>query len=109
MKTDSQCSRHPSRIAKEYGDDLTTGNVTSFFAKRALEYGIDNVGDEYATPPAIFNPLNDLFDFDVDVAATAKNTKVQQNFFTLKQDGLKQDWTKFKSVWCNPPFSDLLP
>jgi phage N-6-adenine-methyltransferase len=56
---------------------------------------------EWGTPQDLFDRLNEEFQFDVDVCATADNKKVF-HFFDRVDDGLKQEW---KGVcWCNPPY-----
>lgn len=56
---------------------------------------------EWATPQDFFDELNDEFGFDIDVAATAENTKCA-NFYDKTQDGLSKPWDGV--VWCNPPY-----
>ena len=68
-------------------------------------YKIINKNDEWETPPEVFEPLNEEFNFELDVAATEQNAKCPR-FFTREQDGLKQDW-KANAVWCNPPYSQV--
>ena len=57
---------------------------------------------EWATPQDLFDSLNTLYGFDLDVAATAENSKCRR-FFTKEDDGLSQDWGGCR-VWCNPPY-----
>lgn len=57
---------------------------------------------EWATPQDLFDSLNTLYDFNLDVAATAENAKCSR-FFTKEEDGLSQDWEGSR-VWCNPPY-----
>ncbi len=62
--------------------------------------------DEWATPQQFFDTLDAEFDFDLDVAATKKNTKCR-HYFSKRENGLKQDWYKAsrtKTIFCNPPF-----
>jgi phage N-6-adenine-methyltransferase len=59
--------------------------------------------DDWETPPELFNNLNTVFSFDIDVCATAKNTKCQK-YYTPEIDGLKQPWHNHKTCWCNPPY-----
>lgn len=47
--------------------------------------------DEWATPQGLFDKLNAVFNFTLDVCATPDNTKCAK-YFTKEQDGLKQDW-----------------
>jgi phage N-6-adenine-methyltransferase len=63
--------------------------------------------DDRGTPPELFDPLNELFGFTVDVAAAPHNAKCER-YYTREQDGLAQDWAG-ERVWCNPPYnaSDL--
>ena len=59
--------------------------------------------DECGTPQKLFDELNEKFDFDVDVCANAENAKCRR-YFSKEEDGLKQDWTQFKTCWMNPPY-----
>lgn len=61
--------------------------------------------DDRATPPEVFDPLNSIFGFTLDVAASEKNAKCK-TFFNKDTDGLKQPWGG-AIVWCNPPFSNI--
>jgi phage N-6-adenine-methyltransferase len=53
----------------------------------------------------MFDPLNNRFRFDLDVAAAPHNAKCAR-YFTRADDGLVQSWVGAR-VWCNPPYSDL--
>ena len=57
--------------------------------------------DEWETPQAVFDELNTIYKFKLDVCASGKNAKCPW-FFTKKEDGLKQQWTG--SCWMNPPY-----
>lgn len=59
--------------------------------------------NDWETPPEIFDPLNAVFNFDIDVCATAENTKCQR-YYTPEIDGLKQPWHNNEVCWCNPPY-----
>ena len=59
--------------------------------------------DEWGTPQKLFDELNERFEFDVDVCANAENAKCRR-YFSKEEDGLKQDWTQFKTCWMNPPY-----
>lgn len=91
-------------LAKKYGVAMTSGDVDRWFSEHADELGLVGVGDEYPTPEWLFKPVDEHFQFEVDVAANKSNSLCKK-FFAIKDDGLKQDWTQFKSCWCNPPFS----
>lgn len=57
---------------------------------------------DWATPQDLFDELNQEFAFSLDVCATEENHKCDK-FFTIKEDGLIQDWGN-ERVFCNPPY-----
>lgn len=57
--------------------------------------------DLWYTPEEFFKKYNDIYNFEVDVCATAENAKCD-TFFTKEMDGLQQDWKG--SCWMNPPY-----
>lgn len=59
------------------------------------------------TDPAVFAALNERFQFTIDVAASAANTKCER-FYSIEDNGLEQSWAG-ERVWCNPPYSDIRP
>ena len=58
--------------------------------------------DDYETPPRLFNALDAVYDFEVDAAAEEKNALCDAWF----ADALAADWSIYKRIWCNPPFSN---
>ena len=58
--------------------------------------------DLWATPQDFFDKLNEEFHFTLDPCATPENAKCD-TYFTITEDGLKQDWTGY-TVFCNPPY-----
>jgi phage N-6-adenine-methyltransferase len=58
--------------------------------------------DEWATPPYVFDKLNDEFKFTLDPCATDQNHKCQK-YFTKDKNGLKQLWGNHR-VFMNPPY-----
>ena len=61
--------------------------------------------DEWATPQDLFDRLHAEFDFQIDLAATAENTKCLR-FYSLQDDALKIAWSLAADRgWCNPPYS----
>ena len=58
--------------------------------------------DMWSTPQEFYDKLNDEFNFTLDPCATENNAKCD-NFFTVDDDGLKQDWSG-NIVFCNPPY-----
>ena len=67
-----------------------------------------STSDEWATPQSLFDKLNAEFNFEVDLAATAENTKCT-SFYSLEMDSLSQHWgSRFARGWLNPPYSRRL-
>jgi phage N-6-adenine-methyltransferase len=64
----------------------------------------ENQRTDYETPWSLFNDLDQVFRFEVDLAAEAHNTKVPACYYTPEVDSLKQPWHNHKSCWLNPPF-----
>ncbi|MCA9196641.1 MAG: hypothetical protein KDA87_03850 [Planctomycetales bacterium] len=62
--------------------------------------------DDYGTPPEIFAGLNAEFGFELDVCATAENTKCKK-YFSPEQDGLQQKWAP-RVCFCNPPYGRVI-
>ena len=58
--------------------------------------------DMWSTPQKFYDTLNNEFNFTLDPCATKDNAKCD-NFFTVDDDGLKQDWSG-NVVFCNPPY-----
>jgi site-specific DNA-methyltransferase (adenine-specific) len=58
--------------------------------------------EDWATPQAFFEELNNEFNFTLDPCATAENAKCKK-FFTKEQNGLLQSW-QGETVFCNPPY-----
>lgn len=60
------------------------------------------VNDDWGTPQRMYDALDAEFHFDIDVCANESNHK-HRDYFSIEQDGLKQDWTG-KTCWMNPPY-----
>ncbi len=58
---------------------------------------------EWETPKSLFKALDQEFDFKLDAAATNVNS-LCESYYTLETDALQQDWSKYGSIWCNPPY-----
>ena len=59
-------------------------------------------GREWETPPEVFDPLNQEFQFTLDPCATAATAKCK-HFFSEADNGLDQDWGH-ERVFMNPPY-----
>ena len=64
------------------------------------------MNNEWSTPQALFNVLNDEFHFTCDVCSTDDNAKCAKHY-TLADDGLEQKWSGV--CWCNPPYGREIP
>lgn len=58
--------------------------------------------NEWATPQALFDALNEKYAFTLDPCSDGLNAKCSK-FFTEKDDGLSQDWSQ-DTVFMNPPY-----
>ena len=58
--------------------------------------------DEFGTPQWLFDALDSVYHFDLDVCANAQNAKCRR-YFTVEDDALLQKWTG--NCWMNPPYN----
>lgn len=82
------------------------------------EYGVKPERDlrqEWETPKELFDPVDAMFNFDIDVAASPHNAKCE-SYFVDDGDlgGLGLSWFGIDGLslapftaWCNPPFGDM--
>lgn len=59
--------------------------------------------DNFRTPDFIFEQLDNIFNFELDVAADSSNAKCSM-FFSESDNALKLCWGGVR-CFCNPPFS----
>lgn len=57
--------------------------------------------DEWETPQELFDMIDEVFHFNLDVCATHANAKCKR-YFTKKEDGLSLPWSGI--CWMNPPY-----
>ena len=57
---------------------------------------------EYSTPQWLFDKLDSIFNFTVDLCATKKNAKCEKYYSRLKKNSFKKKWSGVG--WCNPPY-----
>ena len=60
--------------------------------------------NNWETPQALFDALNEKYKFTLDAAASHENHKCKR-YFTAKENGLIQDWGG-ERVFCNPPYGN---
>ncbi len=67
----------------------------------------DLTSNDHYTPKWVFDLLQ--LEFDLDVASPPDGVPwiPAKKFFTQEDDGLAQKWEGL--IWCNPPFSNILP
>jgi hypothetical protein len=61
--------------------------------------------DEYYTPKQIVKMFSEGFEYDPATTKEKAEDLGILNYDTIETDGLKSDWTQYKSIWCNPPFT----
>ena len=61
----------------------------------------ESTRQDWPTPRYLYDPLNEEFRFEWDLAASAENA-LAPRFYAKEQDGLKQKWDGV--CWLNPPF-----
>jgi len=72
-------------------------------SKMALQKAmISSKTNEWETPQDLFEALNKEFNFTLDPCCKVTTAKCKK-FFTIKDDGLKQDWSN-DVVFMNPPY-----
>ena len=59
-------------------------------------------GRHWETPPEIFDPLDEEFNFTLDPCATPETAKCPE-FFTEVENGIEQSWALHR-VFMNPPY-----
>ena len=58
--------------------------------------------DTWETPQDFFDRYDRVYHFNLDAASSDENAKCEKHF-TIKDDGLKQNWAGH-TVWLNPPY-----
>lgn len=73
----------------------------AYMAKSQVQFTKDN---EYYTPKEFVDRFGK---FDYDPATTKEKAEEFGviNYDTIETDGLSKDWTQYKRIWINPPFT----
>lgn len=61
--------------------------------------------DEWETPQALFDELDEEFHFNLDPCATPSTAKCEK-YYTASDNGLNYSWGGYR-VFCNPPYSEI--
>ena len=92
------------RTKQDFNEELEREypNGGTSMSKGQVEFTKDN---EYYTPK---NVVRYFGEFDYDPATTKEKAEEFgiENYDTIETDGLKTDWSKYKRIWINPPFTD---
>ena len=75
-----------------------------FMNENLYQYNLTK-DNEYYTPKEIVSYFG-KFDYD---PATTKEKALEfgiSNYDTIETNGLTKDWSEYKKIWINPPFSD---
>lgn len=73
------------------------------------EQMIESPGDEWRTPPFVFDYMNRQHGFVVDLAASDEST-LCEDWFTKERSALVAPWHEFSGPgWLNPPYSRIDP
>ena len=67
-----------------------------------LDVHFSSNSNEWATPQALFDELDNEFNFTLDPCATKETAKCEK-FYTAEDDGLSKSWAG-ERVFCNPPY-----
>ena len=59
--------------------------------------------ENWGTPPELFRALDEVYDFQLDAAASAAN-HLCPTYFSKKDNALKMEWSAYRRVWLNPPY-----
>lgn len=71
-------------------------------AKPEIAYAKDN---EYYTPKSVVDYFG-KFDYDPATVQEKAEEFGIKNYDTIETDGLSKDWTIYKKIWINPPFTE---
>ena len=75
--------------------------------KNTQKVMFSSASNEWATPQAFFDKLNNIFGpFTLDAEASSDNYKVA-TYYTQSDDSLSQDWSSNR-VFLNPPYGSKL-
>lgn len=78
------------------------GESVQFTERCDVNVHFSSKTDLWSTPQDFYDKLNGEFNFTLDPCATDDNHKTAK-YFTIKDDGLKQDWSN-DIVFMNPPY-----
>lgn len=69
---------------------------------QTMKVHFSSESNEWATPPAMFAMLNEIYQFTLDPCSSHDNHKCEK-YFTKADDGLSKSWAN-ERVFMNPPY-----
>jgi site-specific DNA-methyltransferase (adenine-specific) len=63
-----------------------------------------NDSNEWYTPKSLINKLDIKFDLDPATSVKANEIIKAKKIYTIKDNGLEQDWGLRQKIWLNPPY-----
>lgn len=79
--------------------------VAVYSAEKCIETTRTLGKDDWMTPPEVFDPVNQVAQFDLDACATNLDAARVDPFIDPKTDALRVRWADYgRRVWCNPPY-----
>lgn len=69
-------------------------------------YMKDSKSCEWETPRELYDRLNNIFNFEVDLACTSKNKKCELGLYSF--NSYSNLFIKNHNYFCNPPYGDIL-
>jgi len=85
---------YKTRITQRCGGGIPNKQQTNF-----------EKDNEYYTPKRVVEYFG-KFDYDPATTKEKANEFGIVNYDTIETNGLIQDWTKYKKIWINPPFTE---
>ena len=64
--------------------------------------------DSWSTPQYLFDWLNSIYKFDIDLCADSENKKCDY-WYGVEDDALTFRWNHLNTGFCNPPYSSIKP
>ncbi len=85
------------KITKQKGRSVLSKLLTSYTPE----------SQDRRTPKDMFDELDKIFNFQLDpcTSASKPGNLGTPHYYTKKDDGLRQNWSKYKSVFVNPEFA----
>jgi hypothetical protein len=115
-KVKSQRASEDMRIAEYFPSEAEAGKVSVPRALAMINRSDDTYGPYencFACPQWLRDAVTRDYGFPGLDVASSHDMHFGEKFYTYKEDGLIQDWTKdcgAKIVWCNPPYNaSVLP